>query len=101
MNHRIVVLDDWTNFWGSQPSVARLRERGDVTIYTEPARGDEEVMRRLDGATIALANRERTPLNAIVLRGAEQLELIAQSGRISPNIDSDAATERGIALLAA
>lgn len=58
-------------------------------------------MRRLENATVALANRERTPLNARVLRSAEHLELIAQTGRVSPNIDTEAATERGIALVAA
>jgi len=101
MDHRIVVLDDWTNFWGSQPAVERLRQRGELIIYTTPAAGEDEVMQRLADATVAMANRERTPLNARVLRAAEQLQLLAQSGRISPNVDQAAATERGIALVAA
>ena len=101
MDHRIVVLDDWTNFWGSQPAVEHLRQRGELTIYTAPAAGEDEVMQRLADATVALANRERTQLNARVLRSAEELQLIAQSGRISPNVDQAAATERGIALVAA
>ena len=58
-------------------------------------------MQRLESANVAFANRERTPLTARVLRAAEHLELLAQSGRISPNVDADAATERGIALVAA
>jgi len=95
------VLDDWTNFWGSQPAVERLRQRGELIIYTTPAAGEDEVMQRLADATVAMANRERTPLNARVLRAAEQLQLLAQSGRISPNVDQAAATERGIALVAA
>ena len=98
---KIVVLDDWTNFWGSQPAVDRLRARGEVTIYTTPANGEDDVMRRLEQATIALANRERTPLNSRVLRTAERLQLLGQTGRISPNVDSEAATERGIALVTA
>src|SRR5579864_1563297 len=101
MDHRIVVLDDWTNFWGAQPAIERLRERGELTIYTTPAADEGEVMQRLAEATVAMANRERTPLNARVLRSAEQLQLLAQSGRISPNVDQAAATERGIALVAA
>jgi phosphoglycerate dehydrogenase-like enzyme len=101
MRPNIVVLDDWTNFWAGQPAVDRLRERGDLTIHTTPAVDEGEVMRRLDHATVALANRERTRLDARVLRAAENLELIGQTGRISPNIDADAATERGIALVAA
>jgi phosphoglycerate dehydrogenase-like enzyme len=101
MTPRIVVPDDWTNFWGSQPAVERLRERGDVKIYTTPAADERDVIERLAEATVALANRERTPLNGRVLRQTKHLELIAQTGRISPNIDAEAATERGIALVAA
>ena len=44
MSEKIVVLDDWTNFWGSQPAVERLRQRGELTIYTTPASGEDEVM---------------------------------------------------------
>jgi len=95
------VLDDWTNFWGTQPAIERLRERGELIIHTTPASDENEVMRRLKDAAVAFANRERTQLNARVLRSAERLQVLAQSGRISPNVDADAATERGIALIAA
>jgi phosphoglycerate dehydrogenase-like enzyme len=98
---RFVVLDDWTDFWGSQPAVERLRERGELVIHTTPAADSDEVMRRLSDATVAFANRERTRLDATVLRSAEHLEVLLQSGRVSPNVDADAATERGIALIAA
>src|SRR5579859_6963318 len=100
-DQRIVVLDDWADFWAAQPAVERLRQRGEVIIHTRPAADEFEVMQRLENATVALANRERTPLSARVLRSAERLELLAQTGRISPNVDADAATERGIALVAA
>jgi phosphoglycerate dehydrogenase-like enzyme len=98
---KIVVLDDWTNFWGTQPAIERLRQRGELVIHTRPAADDEEVSRRLEDASVAFANRERTRLNARVLRSAERLQVLAQSGRISPNVDAEAATERGIALIAA
>jgi phosphoglycerate dehydrogenase-like enzyme len=101
MQQKIVVLDDWTNFWAAQPAIERLRERGEVVIHTTPAAGEDEVMRRLQDATVAFANRERTQLDARVLRSAERLQVLAQSGRISPNVDQAAATERGIALIAA
>ena len=60
------MLDDWTNFWGSQPAIKRLRQRGELTIYTAPAAGDDEVMQRLADATVALARNsasERRALN--------------------------------------
>ncbi|HEX8969112.1 MAG TPA: NAD(P)-dependent oxidoreductase [Chloroflexota bacterium] len=100
MNPKIVVVDDWTDFWSTQPAIERLRARGELRIYTTPAADETEVMQRLEDATVAVANRERTRFSAAVLRAAEHLELLAQSGRISPNVDADAATERGIALVA-
>ena len=101
MKPNIVVLDDWTNFWASQPAVERLRGRGEVTIHTAPSPTDDETIARLGDATVAIANRERTQLTAHVLQSVEHLELIAQTGRLSPNVDAEAATERGIALIAA
>ncbi|MBV9172977.1 MAG: D-2-hydroxyacid dehydrogenase family protein [Chloroflexi bacterium] len=98
---RIVVLDDWTRFWSGQPALDRLRAYGEVVVYDTPAAGQQDVVDRLRGATIAFANRERTVLNAPVLRAADRLRLLAQTGRISPNVDAETATECGIALIAA
>jgi phosphoglycerate dehydrogenase-like enzyme len=95
---RIVVLDDWTHFFDAHPAVERLRERGEVTIHHAPATGEDEVIERLKPATIAIANRERTALNARVLQAAESLELLAQTGRVSPNVDLEAASRQGIAV---
>ena len=96
--HSIVVLDDWTHFFDSHPAVERLRQRGEVTIHHEPATREDEVIARLHGATIAIANRERSPLNARVLGAADNLELLAQTGRVGPNVDVEAASRHGIAV---
>ncbi len=97
--HRFVVLDDWTGFYGREPAALEpLRQRGEVVVFEQAASGPEDVVSRLREATVAIANRERTTLPAEALRQAKRLELIAQTGRVSPNIDSAAATELGIAL---
>ncbi|GAC1322944.1 MAG: D-2-hydroxyacid dehydrogenase family protein [Chloroflexota bacterium] len=101
MQPHFVVLDDWTNFWSGQPAIDRLRARGQVTIHTRPAGTSELVSARIADATVVLLNRERTQIGAAVLERATRLELIAQTGRVSPNIDATAATERGVALIAA
>lgn len=98
--HRFVVLDDWTRFYPRVAALNRLRARGEVVVHHVPAASEDEVIERLRGATVAILNRERTPMPARVVRHAEDLELIAQTGRISPNIDADAASEQGIALVA-
>jgi phosphoglycerate dehydrogenase-like enzyme len=98
--HRFVVLDDWTRFYPTVGALDRLRERGEVVLHHQPAANEDEVIERLRGATVAILNRERTPMGARVLRHAEDLELIAQTGRVSPNLDADSASEQGIALVA-
>jgi phosphoglycerate dehydrogenase-like enzyme len=96
--HRIVVLDDWTHFFDSHQAVDRLRQVGEVTIHHAPAPSEDEVIARLESATIAIANRERSPLNARVLGAAQDLELLAQTGRVGPNVDLEAASRQGIAV---
>jgi D-3-phosphoglycerate dehydrogenase / 2-oxoglutarate reductase len=97
---RIVVLDDWTDFFARLDGLERLRQHGELTVHTAPAFDQNEVIDRLSEATVAIANRERTRLSADVLRASKQLRLIGQTGRVSPNIDADVATELGIALVA-
>ncbi len=98
--HRFVVLDDWTRFYEGAPALQTLRERGDVVVFDSAASDEAEVIERLREATVAIANRERTLLPRGVLQSAEHLELIAQTGRVGPNVDAAAATELGIALTA-
>src|SRR5712691_9549241 len=57
---RIVVLDDFHRVYGDSGGVARLRERADVTVYTDPPASRDELVARLRGVPIVIANRERT-----------------------------------------
>src|SRR5437868_8839087 len=57
---RIVVLDDFHRVYEESAGVARLRERADVTVYTDPAGSRDELVARLRGVPIVVANRERT-----------------------------------------
>ncbi|HET6315099.1 MAG TPA: NAD(P)-dependent oxidoreductase [Chloroflexota bacterium] len=97
---RFVVLDDWTRFYSRVTALQQLRERGEVVVFETPATDASEVVGRLRDATVAIANRERTQLPGAVLEAAERLELIAQTGRIGPNVDVATATGLGIALTA-
>ncbi len=100
MRNRFVVLDDWTGFYSRIDALDRLRQRGEVIVHQSPPASQEELNERLRGATVAILNRERTLISRQTLVAAADLELIAQTGRVSPNVDADAAAERGIALLA-
>lgn len=97
----IVILDDWNHFFETRPSLARLRERGDVAIHYDRAAAMEALVGRLRGARVVLANRERTRFPAELLERLPDLELISQSGGAERHIDLAAATRLGIAVATA
>ena len=65
---RVVVPDDYNDVYASAPAMARLRERADVTIHTTMPHSLDEWAARMMDAQIAVANRERIPLGAPLLR---------------------------------
>jgi D-3-phosphoglycerate dehydrogenase / 2-oxoglutarate reductase len=97
---KIVILDDWNHYFETQPSFARLRERGEVAVHYDRATGPA-LLDRLSGAGVILANRERTRFPAELLEALPDLELISQSGGAGRHIDLEAATRLGIAVAAA
>lgn len=98
---KVVILDDWNHFFETQPGLDRLRERADLTIYYDRARGTEALVDRLAGARVACANRERTRFPAELLEALPDLELIAQTGGAGRHIDLAAASRLGIAVASA
>jgi len=97
---RLLVPDDYNDAYGSSEVFGRLRERCDVTIYTNAFRSADEAVERIGDAEIIVANRERTPLKADVLDRLPNLRLIAQTGARGAHLDIPAATERGILIAA-
>ena len=62
----VVVLDDWQDAIGSQPTLAALRDRVELRVYKDTAGSADELARRLAGAEIVIAVRERTRFDAAV-----------------------------------
>src|SRR5205823_4487624 len=60
-----------------------------------------DLLARLRDAQIVVLNRERTRFGAEVIEALPALELIVQTGSVSPNVDVAAATARGVAVMAA
>jgi phosphoglycerate dehydrogenase-like enzyme len=99
MAPRLVVPDDYNDVYGSSALIGRLGERCDLEIFTtplSPTPSVDEVVERIGGAEIVVANRERTPLRAEVFDRVPTLKLIAQTGMRGAHLDVAAATERGI-----
>ena len=98
---RVVVPDDFNAVYEAAPAIARLRDRAtrpgvEVVVHTAPWGSLEELVGRLRGAEVIIANRERTPLHAGVLAQLPDLRLIAQTGLRGQHLDLAAAAARGI-----
>jgi phosphoglycerate dehydrogenase-like enzyme len=93
---RVVVADDYNAVYAAAPPIIALRERAEVAIYTTPYHSLDELARRLYGADIIIANRERLPLRAELFDRVPTLRLIAQTGLRGRHLDLAAATARGI-----
>jgi phosphoglycerate dehydrogenase-like enzyme len=92
----IVIADDYNDVYATAPAVERLREQATVTIHTTMPASLDEWVERLKDATIAVANRERIPLNAPLFDRLPNLAMIAQTAGGGSHLDLAAATERGI-----
>ena len=91
---KIVVLDGYTENPGDL-SWAQLEALGDVTIYDRVALDDEdEVIRRLDGAEIAVVNK--APVTRRVLDSCPNLKLITVTATGYNVVDIACAKEKGI-----
>ena len=91
---KIVVLDGYTENPGDL-SWAPLEALGDVTIYDRVALDDEdEVIRRLDGAEIAVVNK--APVTRRVLESCPNLKLITVMATGYNVVDIVCAKEKGI-----
>ena len=91
---KIVILDGYTENPGDL-SWAPLEALGDVTIYDRVALDDEdEVIRRLDGAEIAVVNK--APVTRRVLESCPNLKLITVTATGYNVVDIACAKEKGI-----
>ncbi|MCC6618129.1 MAG: D-2-hydroxyacid dehydrogenase family protein [Chloroflexi bacterium] len=98
---RVVVLEDWNAFFPGAPSLERLRERVDIDIHQDVPADAADLVARLRDAHIVVLNRERTRFDAATIAALPALELIVQTGGVSPNLDLAAATTRGVAVATA
>jgi phosphoglycerate dehydrogenase-like enzyme len=63
---KIVILDDWNRFYETQPSLARLRERGEVVVHYDRAASQAALVEalqqgRIRGAGLDVYGEEPLP----------------------------------------
>lgn len=97
---RIVVPDDFPATLSGTPAEQQLRALGEVTVYTERGADDEaELIRRIDGADIAVNIRAHARFSAAVLAACDRLRLISVWGTGTDHIDLDACRARGVTVV--
>lgn len=93
---KIVIPDDYPPVISGTRQLERLKELGEVEIYTSRHHSKEELLRRIKDADIVVNIRAYCKFPANVLAAAEKLKLISVWGTGSDNVDLDAARELGI-----
>ncbi len=84
---RVAILDDIHDAYAATRGVRRLRERGEVKIFTGPF-GEPSALHDFDAL---IANRERTKFTRALLEQLPNLRIIAQTGNHTYHIDLPAA----------
>lgn len=95
---RIVVPDDFPRVLAGTRAHDRLRTLGDVAVFDTAPGSDAELIRRLEGATVALNIRAYCAFNREVLAATTTLRLISIWGTGTDNVDLGAARQLGVAV---
>jgi D-3-phosphoglycerate dehydrogenase len=93
---QVVVPDDFPSILSGTRALDRLRQFARVTVHTDRASSPEELVRRLQGALVAINIRAYSKFDEAVLRGCPGLKMIAVLGIGVDNIDLPAASRLGI-----
>lgn len=92
----VVVPDDFPPIFSGSKALSRLQEAGQVRIYTDRAATPKELVRRLQGAQVAINIRAYSKFIEPLLRVCPDLKLIAVLGIGTDHIDLSAASCLGI-----
>jgi D-3-phosphoglycerate dehydrogenase len=93
----IVVPDDFPSVFKGTAAEERCGRLGETRVFVERGADDEtELIRRLDGARVAINIRAHARFSDTVLASRPRLELISVWGTGTDNIDLESAQRRGI-----
>ncbi len=92
---KIVVLDDYEQAFEQSPAWQAVRGHADLTIRTQPLRG-EGLLALIHDADVLVLMRDRTPLKADLIDKLQQLKLVVFTGTRNLALDAQALAARGI-----
>lgn len=96
MTMNCVVLDDYQDAASSSADWGRLAGRVDVRVLREHIADREALVEALADHEIVVAMRERTAIDADLLRRLPKLRLLVTTGMRNASIDVAAANEAGV-----
>src|SRR6201988_4042464 len=97
---KIAILDDYQDVALRLAGWSDVRRRAEIVVFNDPVGEPSAVIERLRPFDVVCVMRERTPLPREILQQLPNLKLIASTGPRNASIDSQAATDLGIAVTA-
>src|SRR6201982_1064132 len=97
---KIAILDDYQNVARRLADWSAVRRHAEIVVFNDHVVGPSAVVERLRPFDVVGVMRERTPLQREILQQLPNLKLIASTGPRNASIDSQAATDLGIAITA-
>jgi D-3-phosphoglycerate dehydrogenase len=94
---KIAILDDYQDAVRSLPCFALL-DGHTVDVFTAPMNEDALAQRLAEHEAVVLI-RERSHMTASLLARLPRLRLISQTGKVSGNVDMEAAQRRGVTVM--
>jgi D-3-phosphoglycerate dehydrogenase len=96
LTHRIIIPDDFPRALSGTKAEDKLKTLGEVQIYSDKAKTQEELIERIKEAGVVINIRAYTHLNTEVLNVCRNLRLISIWGTGTDNVDLESARKLGI-----
>lgn len=94
----VAILDDYQGVALTVADWSRVRERAAITVFQDHLTDQDAVADRLAPFDVVCVMRERTPMQASLLKRLPKLKLIASTGPANASIDLAATAQLGIAV---
>ena len=93
---RAAILDDYQNVALELADWSAVAKDVEITVFNKPFAGPDEAIEALQGFTIVVGMRERTPFPRKVIEALPGLKLLITTGAKNNSFDLKAAAERGV-----
>jgi phosphoglycerate dehydrogenase-like enzyme len=97
---KVAILDDYQNVALQLADWSAVRQHAAITVFNDHLVDPAAVAERLRPFEVVCVMRERTPLTREILQQLPNLKLVASTGPRNASIDTQAATDLGIAVTA-